>query len=138
MQRGELATYALGEPELPNVRKLALPTGVQLVRIVAHKGAAHLLDTEGHWHRIGEQVERVPSFDPDDNVGTVAKFKSVRFELLGLNVDDVEIRGAAGANRNTAAGGRRRRRCFRSGTIAWRCSATASCSCSASGRRSRA
>ena len=77
----QIASYALGEPELPNIRKLALPTGVKLVRIVERKGAAHLLDAEGHWHRIGEQIERVPSFDPDDSIGKRAKFKSVRFEL---------------------------------------------------------
>jgi len=81
VMRTEVATYALGEPELPSIRKLGLPSGVVVVRIVAHKDAAYLLDNEGHWYKVGEQIERVASFDPDDDIGKVATFRAARFEL---------------------------------------------------------
>jgi len=93
VMRSGLATYALNDPELPSIRKLALPTGAKLVRIVAHKGAAYLLDTEGHWYKVGEQIERVASFDPDDDVGKVAAFRSARF---ALNNDDAIVLAGRG------------------------------------------
>ena len=89
----EIESFSLTDPELPIIAKIPWTsvTTAKAVRIVEHKGAPHLLDAEGHWYRVGETLERVASFDPDDGIGKIAKFGSFSFE----NEDEgVTIRGA--------------------------------------------
>jgi hypothetical protein len=84
-----IESFSLTEPELPSIRKVTYDN--KPVRIVEHAGAPHLLDVEGHWWRVGEKLERVPSFDPNDNAGKVVKFGSITF---AVDEESVTISGA--------------------------------------------
>jgi len=89
---GEIESFSLTDPELPIIAKVSWTsaTKAKAVRLVAHKGAPHLLDSEGHWYRVGETLERVASFDPDDGAGEGAKFPSVSF---ASDDNSITIRG---------------------------------------------
>jgi hypothetical protein len=68
----------------PSVREtFGVPNSrINPVRMATHDGRAHVLDQEGHWHRVEEdRVEQVPSFDPSSTEGDVAELASWRFEL---------------------------------------------------------
>lgn len=73
----------LGDDLVPK-SDLSLPSGVKPVRLASYRGAAHVLDEEGHWYRIGkETVDRAPSFDPDGEEGKVAAFPAAHFAFEG-------------------------------------------------------